>query len=75
MVSVQIFSVTKHQLISIVPDCEYSSNFYRAIVEMEIKHNKFAEEMLIFPHEKIAIITLNNDRQVVIRENTDHDKY
>lgn len=75
MVSVQIFSATKHKPISIVPAHEYSSNFYRAIVEMEIKHNKFAEEMLIFPHEKIAIITLNNDRQVVIRENTDHDKH
>lgn len=75
MISVQIFSVTKHKPISIVPAHEYSSNFYRAIVEMEIKHNKFAEEMLIFPHEKIAIITLNNDQQVVIRENTDHDKH
>lgn len=75
MVLVQIFSIAKHQLISAVPDCEYSSNFYRAIIEMEIKHNKFAEEMLIFPHEKIAIITLNNDLQVVIRENTDHDKH
>ncbi|OCH17017.1 hypothetical protein A6E04_19375 [Aliivibrio logei] len=75
MISVQIFSVTKHQLISIVPYCEYSSNFYRAIVEMEIKHNKFAEEMIIFPHEKIAIITLNNDQQVVIRESADHDEH
>ncbi len=75
MVSVQIFSATKHQLISIVPAHEYSSNFYRAIVEMEIKHNKFAEEMLIFPHEKIAIIKLNNDLNVVIREKNDHDKH
>ncbi len=75
MISIQIFSATKHQLISIVPAHEYSSNFYRTIVEMEIKHNKFAEEMLIFPHEKIAIITLNNDQQVVIRESADHDEH
>lgn len=75
MISVQIFSAVEHQLVHTVPAHEYSTNFYRAIVEMEAIHNKFAEEMLIFPHEKIAIITLNNDLQVVIRESTDHDKH
>jgi len=60
---VQIFSNEKCLPIEVVPESEHSSNFYRAVAEMEHK----AGNSVSFMASHIAIIPLEGDRRLVIQ--------
>ncbi|WGW00333.1 hypothetical protein QF117_09240 [Vibrio sp. YMD68] len=60
---VQIFSNSKCLPVENIPTSEHSSNFYRAVSEMEYK----AGNPVSFIATKIAIIPLEGDLRIVVQ--------